>query len=142
MKQLQKMIIVVAAALAVAGCGKNESQTPTGQNSQDATKAAAGDLRKMAEEAKATGEKVAADAAKQAQETAAQAGSKAQELIDKARSYVSETKYQDAANLLQQLSSLKLTPEQQKLVDSLKEQIQKALASKAASDAAGNLLKK
>jgi Arc/MetJ-type ribon-helix-helix transcriptional regulator len=58
-------------------------------------------------------------------------------LIDKAKSLIAEGKFSDASSVLQQLTGLSLTSEQTKLVDGLKEQIQKALAAKAAGDAAG-----
>ena len=86
-------------------------------------------------------------AATQAVAAAAAAASatsaQAQGLIDKAKGLVTDQKYQEALTLVQQLSSLKLTPEQQTLVDSLKAQIQTAMAKSATSNAAsalGNIL--
>jgi uncharacterized lipoprotein YehR (DUF1307 family) len=66
---------------------------------------------------------------------------KAQSLIDKASKLVADTKYADAANVLKQLASLKLTPEQQKTVDDLSGKIKTALAGEAAKSV-GDLLKK
>jgi hypothetical protein len=71
------------------------------------------------------------------------AGTQVQALIDKAKGLVTNQKYQDALSTVQQLYGLKLTPEQQTLVDGLKAQIQTAMAKSAASDAAsavGNVL--
>jgi hypothetical protein len=115
LKKSMPLTLAAALVLGLASCSKQESSTPGAADTQKATDAA-----------KATGEKVAAEAS-----------SKAQGLIDKAKSLVADSKYQDALGTLQQLGSLKLTPEQQKLVDDLKAQIQKALSSKTASDAAG-----
>lgn len=100
-------------------------------------------LKDTAATAKASAEKAAAEVAQQAQTVAAEATGTAQTLIDKARTLVTEKKYQDALTVLGQLSDLKLTDDQKKLVESLKTQIQKAMAGQATADGAsavGNLL--
>jgi len=62
-------------------------------------------------------------------------------LIDKAQNLVAGTNYTDASSVLQQLAGQTLSDEQTKLVNGLKDQIQKALAARAAENAAGNLPK-
>ena len=64
---------------------------------------------------------------------------KAQSLIDRASKLVAETKYADAANVLKQLASLKLTPEQQQTVNELSGKIKTALAGDAAKSVGGLL---
>jgi hypothetical protein len=82
-------------------------------------------------------------AVSQTNTVAAASSTQVQGLIDKAKGLVTDEKYQDALKVVQQLSSLKLTPEQQTLVDGLKSQIQTALAKATGADAAsalGNVL--
>jgi dsDNA-specific endonuclease/ATPase MutS2 len=69
----------------------------------------------------------------------------ATKVIEAAKKLTGENKYDEALKMLGTLASSKLTPDQQKMVDSLKEQIQKAMAVKAtdsATKAVGDLLKK
>lgn len=63
----------------------------------------------------------------------------AQTLIDRAKSLYGEKKYQDALTSLAGLANVQLTPDQQKVVDSLKTQIQSALAKNTATDAGSAL---
>lgn len=130
------------SGLVLAGCSKQDP-IPSSDTGAQAADSAVTDLSKTVEAAKTAGEKAVADVSKQVQDTTAAASAKAQGLIDKARSLIAENKYQEASAVIQELSGHKLTAEQQKLVDGLKEQLQKALAGKAATDGAsavGNIL--
>jgi outer membrane PBP1 activator LpoA protein len=62
-------------------------------------------------------------------------------LVTQAKAYITDKKYQDALTSLQQLSSLKLTPEQQKTVDDLKAQLQKLMASQTVTNILGGFRK-
>jgi hypothetical protein len=57
-------------------------------------------------------------------------GATSQGLIDKARSLISSGNYQEAQTVLNQLSSLSLSPDQQKVVTELETQVQNALGKK------------
>ena len=85
-----------------------------------------------------------ADAAKIEAARAAD-NAKSQGFIDKAKGLIAEGKLSDASTVLQQLAGLSLSSDQQKIVDALKEQMQKALVAKATEKAVGSvgdLLKK
>jgi hypothetical protein len=137
-------VAMAVAGLVLAGCSKQEP-APSPETGSKAAGTATTELTKTVEAAKTAGEKAVADVSQQVQETTAAASAKAQGLIDKAKNLIAEKKYQDASAVIQGLTGYKLTAEQQKLVDGLKEQLQKALAGKAAADGAsavGNVLKK
>jgi len=132
---------------------KNEPVTPAADDASKAAASAADAAKKGGEAAKAEAAKTAdaakteaarvADAAKTDTADAAKAAdnNKTQGLIDKAKSLIAEGKFSDAASVLQQLAGQSLSSDQQKIVDGLKEQLQKALAGNAAGNV-GNLLKK
>jgi hypothetical protein len=63
-----------------------------------------------------------------ASQTAQAAGT--QGLLDKARSLVADGKYQEAQTVLNQLSGMALSPDQQKLVTQLESTVQSALGKK------------
>jgi hypothetical protein len=77
--------------------------------------------------------------APQSDATAGGLTTQVQGIIKKAQDLVGEKKYQDALSALQQLANLTLTPEQQKVVDDIKAQIQKAVASQTLQDAAKSI---
>ena len=149
-----------AAEAAKPAAAASQATAPTADSAQTAAAAspaaapAAAEAQKAADAAQATTEPVppaaaaaaqsAVDqAASQANATAAASTSQTQALIEKAKGLVTNEKYKDALAVVQQLASVKLTPEQQTLVDGLKTQIQTALAKSAAGDAAsalGNIL--
>jgi len=140
-----------AAFFFIAGCSKQDSTSapktePAQTTAAPAEPAPAPETVKQAvESAKPAAETAAAEAAQQVQVQTTTSTSQAQEWIDKAKSLIADNKLQEASSILQQLAALKLTPEQQKLVDDLKGQLQKALAGKATTEGAsavGNLLKK
>ncbi len=130
-----KLIITAIAACAilatVSGCKKEEPAPPAPKADQGT----ASQTAPVVDAAKAAAKDVTDQAAAQA----TVAPEQAQGIIDKAKSLVADNKYAEALSSLKQLSTTKLTDEQQKLVDSLKAQIQAALAKATGSDAASAL---
>ena len=59
----------------------------------------------------------------------------AQSQIDKVKSLLADKKYTEALTALKELSAMKLTPDQQTMVDGLKAQVEKAMQAEATSDA-------
>jgi len=135
-----------AALLLANGCGKEEppaSEPPKMPDQPAAASEAVKAVSEAATDAQKAVQSAATQAVAQATSAASAASAQAQGLIDKATALVTDQKYPEAMSVVQQLSSLKLTPEQQKLVDDLKAKIQAALAKATAPDAAsavGNVL--
>ena len=145
---LPTAIGLIAGLMLWGACSKQSEPNPTTeQGAQPVGTTASGlekSLSKTAEEAKTAATTATAEVHKLAAEAAATAEAKAQDAINQAKNLVGAGKYTEAMDLLRQkLAGLQLTPEQQKLVDDLKAQIQKALtsATKDAAKAAGDVKK-
>lgn len=112
---------------------------------QKAADAAAADAQAQAAAARKAADTAAADL----QGQGAAITSKAQAAIDNASKLIAESKWSEALQALNQLATMKLTPEQQAMVDKLKAEAQKlaqqgvaSQATEKASKAVGGFLQK
>jgi len=105
---------------------------------------------KVVQEVKNASAQAVATVSDKAKEVAAPASAKAQELIDSAKSLFTEGKIGDALAKLKETSGASPSTEQQSVVDTLKTNIEKAMAAaskvatdatQGAKDAVNNLLK-
>jgi hypothetical protein len=126
-------IVMCAGLAAVSGCNKEQPAAET--QAPKPAEGLASETTKAVDAAKT----VAKEATDQATAQAKAAEEQTQGLIDRAKSLVAENKYAEALSSLNQLTTTKLTAEQQKLVDGLKAQIQTALTKATGSDAASAL---
>jgi hypothetical protein len=124
-------ILACATLAAVSGC-KKEEPAPAAPKADQGTASQAAPVVDAAKSA-------VNDVTNQAAAQATAAPEQAQGLIDRAKSLVADSKYTEALSSLNQLTTTKLTDDQQKLVDGLKAQIQAALAKATGSDAASAL---
>jgi hypothetical protein len=164
MKMNNLKLALTAAFLGLAsGCSqKEESTAPSAADVQRASVTITGPVQKAvsvveqtageaAQKATAEAETLKARVRETTQEATAQATAQAtaevssqqdkvkaqaQGLIDQASKLVAESRYTEAAASLKQLANYQLTSEQQKVVDTLKITIQKAVAKDATSGAA------
>lgn len=132
-KNTSLVVLLLAGALisSVTGCKKEAPGVPTAaEPTQPAVDPAADAVQGVAADAKAGAEKAA---------------DQIDSIIAKTKALIDSGKFEDALNALNGLAGMTLSEEQQKMVDSLKQQIQKALAGKATesgASAVGNLLGK
>lgn len=140
------LLSVGAAAALLSACSPSSDPSapapgataPSSSSSSLATNAAVVAVKEA-------GQAVVSQATEAAAQIKDEAGAQAQKLIDQAKDYLAHSKLTEAGPIFDKLAAIKLTPDQQKVVDELKAQWEKATAALKklkgdASEAVGNLL--
>jgi ATPase subunit of ABC transporter with duplicated ATPase domains len=127
------------AVAKTAEAAQAEAATADAAKAAEATKAEAmkqqAEAQKLAAE-KTAAEKTAADKLAQTAAAAAPEQARIQSLIDTAKNLTGQNKYAEALKIIGELSNLKLSPEQQVLVDGLKQTAEKQAAQAVTDQAA------
>jgi ElaB/YqjD/DUF883 family membrane-anchored ribosome-binding protein len=141
---------VALAVILASGCSKSDNAATTTTAPAQPAPQAEGLVQKATATAQAQTEVVRQKAAETLTNSQAQvdaAISKSQNLLTQAKGYIGQGKWSEALGVLNQLNGQTLTPEQQTLLQSLKDQAQKGAAASAqagaaneAKKAAGNLI--
>ncbi len=148
-------LIATACAATFTGCGKNETSKPVVESASNAVSSAVSSMKDTAGQVTDKAKEVVADAKDKAKaavvevkDSAAKAtetvSAKFDETIASAKKFIADKNYSGALDELKKLSSLKLSDAQTKVVDGLKEQVQKLISAGTAGavDAAKGLLGK
>lgn len=136
---VRQTMLAILATLCFAGCGEQTAGPSTKPPAPAAeapkapaeTKSQTEAVKSAVTEANTQAQNAADTAKAQATSTVA----KAQSMIDEARKLIANEKINEAVTVLNVIANLKLTPEQQALVDNLKQKAQKFLADAAAKKA-------
>jgi hypothetical protein len=142
-KNIVSSLTLAGLMACIVGCDKTGETPPAPTPATNAAAAPAAPtglkVDAAAADVKDTATKAADAATKTGAATATSAESAAQKLIDQAKSMVADKQYQPALDSLNKIGSLKLTAEQQTVVDNLKAQIQKLMAAQAGGALSGVL---
>jgi hypothetical protein len=129
--KIATLLALASAFSLIIGCGQKEQTAPEPPAKVEKAPEAAPAEMPKAVEAPAPAVAAAPEVTPAATATIDQAQSQ----IDKVKSLLADNKYAEALTALKELSAMKLTPDQQTMVDGLKAQVEKAMQAQATSDA-------
>ena len=136
MKTIRLFAVIAICSGLLTACSKQESPAPAPAAAETKPAAEAPKPAAVASQATAEVQKQAETTQSTVQEATNTAAVAASSLIDKAKALVADSKYSEAMDLLNKVSAMKLTPEQQQMVNDLMAQVKQAMSGAAASDAA------